>query len=125
EVRESIRPRFSIRPYALRAYFDTQLLQAEARGLLPESFRVFWMGHHGKIDATYTTSKRRLPDALVQEMRDAFLRAEPYLDFETQRVDPLRQKLQAALPQFTPEAVGKVLRLVERLGGKASRPREW
>lgn len=126
-MRESIRPRFSSRPYVLRALFDTQLLQAEARGLLPESFRAHWMGHMGSIEATYTTGKRRLPEALVQEMRDAFLRAEPYLDLEAQGADPAerqRQQIQAKVPQLAPEAVGEVLRLVERLSGKTSRPRE-
>lgn len=119
-VRESIRPRFSLRPYALRAYFDTQLLQAESRGLVTPAFRAYWMGHKGSIDAVYTTNKRRLPETLVQEMREAFLRAEPYLDLEGHREDPeekRRQQIQARVTQLAPDALGKVLELIDSISG--------
>jgi hypothetical protein len=120
-VRESIRPRFRLRPYALRVYFDTQLLQAEAKGLLPESFRVYWMGHKGAIDATYTTSKRRLPEALVHQMKEAFLKAEPYLDLEAYYEDPSEAKkreIQSRVSQLKPEALGQVLELIQAISGE-------
>lgn len=58
-----------------------------------------------------------------QEMREAFLRAEPYLDLEALREDPSeeqRQQTQAKVPQLAPEALGEVLKLVERLSGKTA-----
>lgn len=120
QVRDSIRPKFKLRPYALRAYFDTQLLQAEARGLVPESFRVFWMGHTGSIDAVYTTNKRRLPETMLQEMRDAFLRAEQFVDLDLRREDEqekARRQVQAKVEQLGPETLGRVLKLIEEIGG--------
>ena len=79
-VRNAFRPRFEWRPYVLRAYFDTQLLIAESNGRIAHDFRVFFMGHKGSIESRYTTNKGRLPDVLVNEMRDAFGRSEEYLD---------------------------------------------
>lgn len=70
---------FSWRPYVLRHYFDTQLLTAESRGKVAHDYRVYWMGHVGSIDARYTTNKRRLPKELVEEMRAAYTRCEPFL----------------------------------------------
>src|SRR3989454_12441784 len=82
EVRKTMRPRFTWRPYVLRAYFDTQLLIAESRGKIAHDFRVFFMGHKGSIEAKYTTNKGVLPEALVSEMRDAFMRSEEILDLD-------------------------------------------
>lgn len=79
-IREALRPRFQWRPYVFRAYFDTQLLMAEARGLMAHDFRVFFMGHTGSIEAKYTTNKGILPDELIEEMRVAFQRSEHLLD---------------------------------------------
>ena len=47
DIRETFRPRFNWRPYILRAYFDTELLVAESRGMMAHDFRVFFMGHKG------------------------------------------------------------------------------
>jgi hypothetical protein len=82
EVRECMRPRFRWRPYVLRAYFDTQLLIAESRGKMAHDFRVFFMGHKGSMEARYTTNNGILPDALIAEMKNAFLRSEEFLDLE-------------------------------------------
>jgi integrase len=70
---------FHWRPYVLRHYFDTQLLTAESKGKVAHDFRVYWMGHVGSIDARYTTNKRHLPKELVEEMRAAYRRCEPFL----------------------------------------------
>ncbi len=70
---------FQWRPYVLRHYFDTQLLTAESKGKVAHDFRVYWMGHVGSIDARYTTNKRQLPKELVDEMRAAYRRCEPFL----------------------------------------------
>jgi integrase len=70
---------YSWRPYVLRHYFDTQLLTAESKGKVAHDFRVYWMGHTGSIDVRYTTNKRQLPKAFVEEMRAAYKRCEPLL----------------------------------------------
>jgi integrase len=79
-IRNSIRGAgFGWRPYVLRAYFDTQLLLAESKGKLAHDYRVFWMGHKGSMDARYTTNKGRLPKELIEDMRAAYKRCEPFL----------------------------------------------
>jgi len=70
---------FRWRPYVLRAYFDTQLLLAESKGKVAHDYRVFWMGHKGSMEARYTTNKGRLPQNLVDDMREAYQRCEPLL----------------------------------------------
>ncbi|MEX0656102.1 MAG: hypothetical protein WD154_00950 [Nitrosopumilaceae archaeon] len=84
DIRKMLRPRFGWRPYIFRAYFDTQLLVAEARGKMAHDFRVFFMGHKGSMESKYTTNKGILPDELVKEMREAFMRSEELLDLELQ-----------------------------------------
>ncbi|MDG6913348.1 MAG: site-specific integrase [Nitrososphaerota archaeon] len=79
-VRQSIRKAgFNWRPYVLRAYFDTQLLLAESKGKVAHDYRVFWMGHKGSMEARYTTNKGRLPKELIDDMRSAYARCEPFL----------------------------------------------
>jgi len=79
EIRDAMRPRFKWRPYVLRAYFDTQLLVAENHGKLSHAYRQFFMGHKGDIEARYTTNKGRLPEAVIEDMRNSFLKCEEYL----------------------------------------------
>lgn len=79
EIRDAMRPRFKWRPYVLRSYFDTQLLVAENNGKISHSYRQFFMGHVGDIEARYTTNKGRLPDAVIEDMRRTFINSEEYL----------------------------------------------
>lgn len=79
EIRDAMRPRFTWRPYVLRSYFDTQLLVAENNGKISHSYRQFFMGHVGDIEARYTTNKGRLPDAVIEDMRRTFINSEEYL----------------------------------------------
>ena len=79
EIRDAIRPKYNWRPYVLRAYFDTQLMVAENHGKLSHAYRQFFMGHKGDIEARYTTSKGRLPEAVIEDMRHSFLKCEEYL----------------------------------------------
>jgi len=87
------------RPYILRRYFDTRMGQAAAKpdmGLLEEWVR-FWMGHHGDIEATYRLHKK-LPDSLVEQMRQAYRRAsETMLQTVSvnRRDDMMRRELRA------------------------------
>jgi len=79
-VRKAIRAAgFKWRPYVLRAYFDTQLLLAESKGKITHTYRAFFMGHVGDIEARYTTNKGRLPKDLIEDMRVAYKRCQPLL----------------------------------------------
>jgi len=79
-VRGAIRKAgFSWRPYVLRAYFDTQLMLAESKGLVLRDYRQFWMGHKGDIEARYTTNKGKLPQKVLDDMREAYRRSQEYI----------------------------------------------
>ncbi len=119
-IRDVFRPRFQWRPYVLRAYFDTQLLMAESRGKIAHDFRVFFMGHKGSMEAKYTTNKGLLPDTLIQEMRDAFIRSQEFLDLESQKkienmtVETTANDLMKnAIQNATPEDLGKMQELLQ------------
>jgi site-specific recombinase XerD len=85
-IRESIRKAgFSWRPYVLRSYFDTQLMLAESKGLLLRDYRQFWMGHKGDIENRYTTNKCKLPESVIEDMREAYRRSQEYL--QTKKIE--------------------------------------
>lgn len=71
---------FSWRPYVLRSYFDTQLMLAESKGVVLHDYRTFWMGHVGDIEHRYTINKGRLPPQVVEDMRNAYKRAQTFLE---------------------------------------------
>jgi len=80
KIRNAIRAAgFTWRPYVLRAFFDTQLMLAESKGLVIRDYRVFWMGHKGDIEHRYTTNKHRLSEAVIEDMRESYRRAQKYL----------------------------------------------
>jgi len=78
EIREAMRPVFKWRPYVLRAYFDTQLMIAESRGKISHTYRQFFMGHKGGIEAVYTVWKKLVP-TVIEDMRQAYARCEEFL----------------------------------------------
>lgn len=65
---------FSWRPYVLRRYFDVRMMMAESDGLIIRDWRVFWMGHKGDIEHTYTVNKG-LPQDVIEKMREAYHKA--------------------------------------------------
>jgi integrase len=67
------------RPYVLRSFFATQLLLAESRGKIPHSYSQFFMGHQGDMGARYSINKGRLPPELLDDLREAYHRCQPYL----------------------------------------------
>jgi len=67
------------RPYVLRCYFDTMLMLAESKGLVLRDYRQFWMGHKGDIENRYTTNKHKLPEEVIEDMREAYRRSQEYL----------------------------------------------
>ena len=115
EIRKVFRPRFSWRPYILRAYFDTQLLIAESKGRIAHDFRVFFMGHKGSMEARYTTNKGLLPEMLTSEMHDAFARSEEFLDLENSDTaqdavrEQRREEMQHAINDMTHNATPEQL----------------
>jgi len=79
-IRSAIRKAgFSWRPYVLRSYFDTQLMLAESKGLVLRDYRGFWMGHKGDIENRYTTNKGRLPEIVIEDMRESYRKCQKYL----------------------------------------------
>jgi hypothetical protein len=84
-IREPVRAAgFNWRPYVLRSYFDTQLMLAESKGLVLRDYRQFWMGHKGDIENRYTTNKGKLPESVIEDMREAYKRSQEFL--QTTRV---------------------------------------
>lgn len=113
EVRDSIRPLYKQRPYALRVFTEQSLVTAESRAGVPREFWQHWMNHKGGIDARYTVN-RPLPDFVVEEMRDAFSRAEPLLDVEVGR-EAERNKLLRKVQSGSLDADEETLRRVAEM----------
>ncbi|MDE0091578.1 MAG: hypothetical protein OXP12_09595 [Thaumarchaeota archaeon] len=68
-----------VRPYALRSYFDSQLLIAESHGCMTHAYRQFFMGHKGDMEARYTTNKGRLTEQMTEDMRLSYERSQTFL----------------------------------------------
>jgi hypothetical protein len=91
---------FRWRPYVLRSYFDTQLMLAESKGLVLRDYRQFWMGHKGDIENRYTTNKCKLPESVIEDMREAYRRSQDFLQTrleETSSEEKLRQAFRKQL----------------------------
>ena len=83
------------RPYVLRSYFDTQLMLAESKGLVLRDYRQFWMGHKGDIENRYTTNKCKLPESVIEDMREAYRRSQDFLQTRLEETSS-EQKLKHA-----------------------------
>jgi hypothetical protein len=83
------------RPYVLRSYFDTQLMLAESKGLVIRDYRQFWMGHKGDIENRYTTNKGKLPESVIEDMREAYKRSQEFLQ-TTRTAETSKEKLAQA-----------------------------
>ena len=123
EIRKTFRPRFAWRPYILRAYFDTQLLIAESKGMIAHDFRVFFMGHKGSMEARYTTNKGMLPEMLTREMRESFVRSAEFLDLEDGAAHADRhtmrdhkKEMHDIIQNATPEQLDLMLEALRRAG---------
>lgn len=68
----------SWRPYVLRSYASTQLLLAEAKGRITRDFREAILGHDLGVSGRYNLSKKLQP-SMIEEMREAYHRCEPFL----------------------------------------------
>jgi hypothetical protein len=87
---------FSWRPYVLRAFFDTQLMLSESKGMVLRDYRSFWMGHTGDIENRYTTNKCKLPENVIEDMREAYERSQPFLQTSKVR-EPAEEKIRLEL----------------------------
>ena len=102
-----------VRPYTLRAYFDSQLLIAESHGCMTHAYRQFFMGHKGDMEARYTTNKGKLTEQMTEDMRRSYGRSQAFLSTDVTRdsdadrrkmlVDMWRQ--QAKMYGLDPDAV--------------------
>ena len=93
-VRPVIWSVIKVRPYALRAYFDSQLLIAESHGCMTHAYRQFFMGHKGDMEARYTTNKGRLTEQMTEDMRRSYERSQAFLSTDvTQNSDTDRRKM--------------------------------
>jgi hypothetical protein len=92
EIRDAMRPKYQWRPYVLRAYFDTQLLVAENNGKMTHAYRQFFMRHKGDIEAVYTTNKGRLPENLIEDMRESYRKSLEYLETRKSETSEDRMK---------------------------------
>ena len=121
DIQKAMRPRFSWRPYVLRAFFDTQLLIAESRAKIAHDFRVFFMGHKGSMEAKYTTNKGILPEILIDEMREAFSRGEEFLDLEKGEIPSLEKQKEISkekLQNLTQDEIELLQKLLQKIGDK-------
>jgi len=86
-IRKAIRKSgMNQRPYVLRAYFDTQLMMAESKGLILRDFRQFFMGHTGDIEHRYTLNKGKLPENTIEEMRNSYQKSLKFLETENKGI---------------------------------------
>jgi hypothetical protein len=96
-IRNAIRNAgFNWRPYVLRAYFDSRLLLAQDERLIPRDYRSFFMGHVGDIEHRYTLNKGRLPDDMIESMRNAYEKSAKFLETEKKGLseEELKEKLE-------------------------------
>lgn len=79
EIRATLRARnLHVRPYALRNYFVSRLESALRDGNIGLHDKLFFEGRKTAIDMRYSHHKQ-LPPETVEEMRNEYAKAEPYL----------------------------------------------
>ena len=123
-VSDSTRPRFTEwrSNYGHRRFFDVQMIISEGQNKVSHNFVMFWMGHSGDIESTYTTNKGILPPRLVDEMRAAFNRCVEILDFRYNRKeDELTKQKDELKTKISSMSTADVQMLLRVLGdGKSS-----
>jgi hypothetical protein len=115
-LRKAIRKAgFKWRPYVLRSFFDTQTMLAESKGLMLKDYRVFFMGHKGDIERTYTLGKHRLASEVLENLRSAYKKsASAFLETSKSSkssADEARQAVRKAMLQdagFSDEEIAKL-----------------
>ncbi len=111
------------RPYVLRRYFDTRLMLAESDGIIINDWRVFFMGHKGTMEATYTVNKG-LPKDVKEKMRDSYGKAaEKYLT-TARKEGPTEEKIAQAMNRQFLVIAGYTSEEVEKMGDLSQKPVE-
>ena len=62
---------YDYRPYLLRRWYSTQMMNGEYDNIMPHGFSQFLMGHSGDMMSNYTMNKG-LPTDLIEKMRRAY-----------------------------------------------------
>jgi hypothetical protein len=93
---------FTWRPYVLRAYFETQLMLADSKGLILRDYRTFFMGHKGDIENRYSTNKGKLPTEVIDDMRSSYKQASEFLETtkkeaSSAQVQKVKEELEAEM----------------------------
>jgi hypothetical protein len=72
----------------------------ESKGLVLRDYRTFWMEHKGDIENRYTTNRQRLPEQVVEDMREAYRRSQEFLqtvEAEGTRKEKVREEFRKQL----------------------------
>ena len=111
------------RPYVLRRYFISRLMDASWKGEVPRDFVSHWAGRRGDIEHTYSLHKG-IPAGLLEEMREAYARAEGYLSTVSLIPEDSYEvrEAQDRLAELVERLVSEKLR--EKLGGVSPPPPE-
>jgi len=122
-IRQSMRKAgVNKRPYVLRAYAETQLIIAEAKGKISHPYLQFVAGHKGDIEARYSTNKVRLPPDMIEDMRRAFRDCEPFLSTIGQPLEQSAVIKEAKLEAL--KSIAKNLLGIDLLEVKVAREKE-
>ncbi len=102
------------RPYVLRAYAETMLVIAESKGKISHTYLQFIAGHKGDIESRYSVNKGSLPPDMVESIRQAYEKCQPFLQ-SLRGEEPSEEKIQQAFRKqllyvsgFSESDVGKM-----------------
>jgi len=110
------------RPYVLRCYAETQLIIAESSGKISHPYLQFVAGHKGDIESRYSTNKGRLPPEMIEDIRQAYGRCEPFLGTVAQPPDQDLIVKEAKMEAL--KSIAKNLLGIDLLEVKIARERE-
>lgn len=110
------------RPYILRDYAETQLIIAEAKGKISHPYLQFLAGHKGDMEARYSTNKGRLPPDMIEEIREAYKRCEPFLSTVAQPLEQTGVVKEAKLEAI--KIIAKNLFGVDLVGAKLAHEKD-
>jgi integrase len=111
------------RPYAMRSYFFSRCLEAANAGKVSDRYVEFWSGHTGDVTArNYTTGRPNLPTSMVEDMRAAYKRCEPFLSTtptkEVSTEDIQREAAVLLLTGLRGKTVAEARQMVEGKSGE-------
>ena len=95
------------RPYVLRSYFNTQLMIAESKGTITSTYRKFFFGHKGDMEARYSVNKKRLPDDMYENMRESYCKSQEFLQTTSSNSDTSSDKEKFLRMMFRSKGMSK------------------